>query len=469
VTSPAKPELDVEVEVKHTEGGQAELAVSVPPEPVTAIRDQVLKEFGRRASIPGFRKGKAPRSVLERHIDPEALNERIVEDLVPNAYDAALEKTGLKPLDRAQIGEPEMTAEGGLTFSAVLTLRPEIELGQYKGLSATRRITEVTDAHVDAELERLRSRRADFQELSPEAAIEKGDLVVVDYEMFVDGEKREDASASGYPLEVGGDQLFPELDEALPGTPPGETRDVEVTYPEDHSDSSLAGKTAQFKVTVTQARRRQLPELDDDFAKQISEVETLEALRALIRENLEAMGKALAEQDVRDQLVRQVTETSSLDVPQALVGREVDRRIDEITEGLEQRNLTLHQHLQNIGRSFEDWRADIEAEARQVARRALVLDEIGEQEEIKVSEEEIHEEIQRRAGAEGMTEQALAERVSSDSTELNRLVTRIYQRKVAALLVDSAEIAEETVEPEPEEEEGRAGEEGDAAADSTPE
>ncbi len=459
MTSPAKPELDVEVEIKELEGGQVELAVRVPPEPVTAAKERTIKAFGRRVNIPGFRKGKAPRAVIERHIDQAALKHQVVDELLSDAYDAALEKSGIKPLDRARIGEPDLTDEGALTFTATVTLRPPIELGEYKGLKATRRITRVTPAHIDSELDRLRSRRSQFEDLPQDAEVAAGDLVVVDYDMFVDGEKRDDASASGYPLEVGGDQLFPELNDALPGAHPGDTRDIEVAYPDDHSDSSLAGKTAQFKVTVRQARRRQLPELDDEFAKQATGLDTMQALRERIQENLEAIGGAIADQEAREDLVRQVSDAASLDVPDVVVNREVDRRIDEATEELERRGLTLHQHLRNIGRSFEDWRADLEAEARQIARRALVLDEIGEREAIKVSEEDIHAEIHRRAESEGIAEETLHERLS-DSAELNRLVTRIYQRKVVEFLAENAEIQEEIVDPEAADEAGEA----DAAA-----
>jgi trigger factor len=463
VTSPAKRELDVDVELKELEGGQVELAVRVPPEPVTAAKERAIKAFGRQVNIPGFRKGRAPRSVLERHIDQAALKDQVVDALLSDAYDAALEKSGVKALDRARIAETDLTEEGALTFTATVTLRPPIDLGDYKGLQATRRITRVTPPHIDSELERLRSRRSQFEDLPPDAEVAPGDLAVVDYDMFVDGEKRDDASASGYPLEVGGDQLFPELNDALPGAHPGDTREIEVTYPDDHSDSSLAGKTAQFKVTIRQARRRQLPELDDEFAKQVSDLETVAALRQRIQENLEAIGRAIADQEAREDLVRQVSDASSLDVPDVVVSREVDRRIDEATEELERRGLTLHQHLQNIGRSFDDWRADLEAEARQIARRALVLDEIGEREAIKVSEEDIHAEIHRRAESEGIAEEAFHERLS-DSAELNRLVTRIYQRKVVEFLAENAEIQEEIVDPEAAEEAGEAEDAGGGEA-----
>jgi len=449
VTSPGKQELEVEVEVKELEGGQVELQVRVPPEPVGKARNEVLKGFGRRANIPGFRKGKAPRSVLERFVDQDALRQEIIDSLLETACGAAVEKAGVEALDRARVRETTLAEDGALTFLATLTLRPTIELDEYTGLEVTRRVSPVTEAQVEGELERLRARRSEFRELPEDGVVEKGDLAIVDYDMSVDGEKQDDASTEGYPLEVGADQLFPEMNEALPGAKVGEAREFEIAYPEDHSEESLRGKTAQFMVTVREARRRQLPELNDGFAKQVSDLETMEALRERIRENLEAIGKAMAEDDVRTQLVRQVTEGATLDVPEALVGREVDRRMEEIEGELERRGMTLRRHLETRQMSFEDWRADIEAEARAAARRALVLDEIGEREKIEVTDEEVHEEMHRRAEAEGLKEEDIHERYS-DSQELNRLVTRLYHWKIVQFLLDNAKVTEEVVEPEAE-------------------
>jgi len=459
VSSPGNRELDVDVELKELDGGQVELIVRVPPAPVNEVRNRVLKSFGRRADIPGFRKGKAPRSVLERHIDREAFKEQIIDTLVEDAWDAALEKAGVKPLDRAQVRDADLGEDGGLTFSATVTRWPPIELDEYKGLEVTRHVTQVTEQQVEAELERLRSRRTRFEQLAQGDAVEEGDLVVVDYEMFVEGEKREDASASGYPLEVGKDELFPELNQALPGAHPGDVRDVEISYPEDHSETSLAGKTAQFKVTVREARHRRLPELNDDFAKAVSDLETIEALRGRVRENLDMMGKAIADEDVRNRLVGNVSEAASLDVPQALVDRETHRRMEDIEEELGRRGLTVQQHLQNVGQSFEDWRADVESDARQAARRALVLEQIGESEKLEVSNEEIEEEIRRQAEAEETEPEALRKRLS-ESGGLGRLVTRAYHRKIVQFLVDNAKVTEEIVEPDAQEEQT-----GNAAAE----
>jgi len=446
VTSPDKPQLGVEVELNHLDGGQVALNVRVLPDDVNNAKSQIIKGFAGRANIPGFRKGKAPLSVAARHMDPDLLKEQIIDQLVSDAYDVALAQVDIKPLDRARIQDTDLADDGALTFTATVTLRPEITIGEYKSLKATRRITPVTDAQVDAELNRLRTRNAAFTDLPEGAAIEKGDLAVVDYDMLIDGEKREDASASGYPLEVGADNLFPELNQALSGAHPGDTIDVDVTYPDTHSDKSLAGKTAKFKVTVAQARRRQLPDLDDDFAKKVADLDSAEALRTRLRERLEQIGAAIAEDDLRNQLIRQVSDAASLDVPQSLVDRETDRRIDETTEELERRNLTLHQHLQQIGRSFEDWRADIEVDARAAARRAIILDEIGSSENLEVTDEDIHEEIHRLAETEQIDEHQLHERLA-DSPEFNRLVNRLYHRKVVQFLVDNAEITEEITEP----------------------
>jgi len=451
VSSPAEQELDVQVEIKELEGGQVELQVTVPPEPVQRAREQVLKAFAARVNVPGFRRGKAPRALVERMVDQDALKEQITESLVEKAYEAAIEKAEVEPLNRAQISEPELGDDWTMTFSATITRRPPIELGEYKGLKATRRVTKVTDEQVAAELERVRERRAAFAELDEGTEVEPSDYAVVDYDMLVDGEKREDSSVQGYPLEVGADQLFAEMNEALPGTKIGETCEFEVTYPEDHSDESLRGKTATFKVTVKEARRRQLPELDDEFAKAVSDLETMEELRQRVRENLEAMSNAMADDDVRQQLIRQVTEAAKLDVPESVVGREVDRRIDDVEQELDRRGLTLPQYLQNLQRSFKDWRADIESDARAAARRALVLDEIGTREDVKVTEEEIHEEMHRVAEAQEIKEDEIHERFS-ESGELSRLITRLYHRKIVQFLMDNAEITEEEVEPEAEDE-----------------
>lgn len=451
MTSHGKQELDVQVEVKELEGGQVELHVTVPSEPVAKVRENVLREFSRRANIPGFRKGKAPRSLLERFVDPEILNEQIVDKLVGDAYDVAAKKASVDALDRPRIADAELNDEGALTFTATITRRPAIELGEYKGLQATRIITPVTDEQVQSELDRLRMRRARYTVMADDDPVAAGDLVVVDYDMIVDGGKIEDKSTTGYPLEIGSDQLFPEMNDALPGAKTGEVREFEVSYPETHPDATLAGKTATFKVTITAARRRTMPELDDEFAQQVSDLKTMEELRARVRENLEAIGKAMADDEVRNQLVRRVSEGAALTVPEALVGREVDSRIEEAEAELDRRGLTLTQHLRNIGQSFEDWRAEVEREARAAARRALVLDELGEREHIQVTDEELHEEMHRRAEIESISIEEVHKRYDDPAT-LNRLVTRFYQRKAIQFLLDHAEVKDEVVEPAPDDE-----------------
>jgi trigger factor len=447
VTASAKPDLEVEVETQPLEGGELELSVRVAPGPVAAIRDNVVKAVSRRASVPGFRKGKAPRALLERLLDQDYIKEQVIDALLADAYDAALEKAEIKSLGRAQISDTEITDEGALTFKAVVVQRPEITIGEYKGLAATKHITPVTDEQVQAELDRLRGRLARYENLPDGETIAKGDLAIVDYDMFVEGEKREEGSATGYPLEVGADELFPQLNDTLPGARPGDVVETAVTYPESHPDKEVAGRTATFKVKVQQARRRQLPPLDDAFAARVSKLDTAEALRNRVRENLVAIGGALAEDDVRSQLLRQVSESASLDVPDALVQREAARRVHDVSAELERRGEDLHDYLRRANRSYEDWRADMESEARQEVRQALVLDEIGTREGIEVSDEEVHEEVHRRAQEEGAGEREAHERMH-DAAEVNRVASRVYHRKIIRFLIDNANVTEEVVEPE---------------------
>jgi len=463
VTTPARPDLDVQFETSDLAGGDMELRVTVAAEKVGPIREEVVRGLVRRVNLPGFRKGKAPRALIERQLDQEAVKERIIGALLEDAYDEALERAGVKALGRARIADADIGEGGAFTFKATLTPRPAVTLGEYQGLRATRHVTPVSEGEVDAEIERLRSRFAKFSDLPRGAAIEKGDLVVVDYEGYVEGERYEEASASGYPLEVGVDELFPELNEGLLGAQPGDTREIAVAYGADHYDAGLAGKQVQFRVTVKEARRRQFPEVDAEFAKQVAGLDTAEALRARIRETLETVGRAVAEEDVRSQLIRQVCDAAAVEVPAGFVGRAVDRRIDEITEELERRGAHLHEHLRRLGRSFDDWRADLELEVREDIRRAIILDEIGVREKIEVTEEEVDHEIHRLAEREGVDEHTMHQRLSK-SDEFNRLATRLYHRRIVQWLVDRAEVSEQIVEPKPEEESPSAPPTGEAAS-----
>lgn len=446
MSTPSRPEFEVEVETEELGGGEVQLSVRVPSEEVNRLRRRLVSAFARRLAIPGFRRGKAPRALVEQQVDKQRLEEEIMEQLLEPAYDRAVEKTGIESLGRARISDSTIAEDGSFTFKAALIRRPEIRLGEYRGLKATRHITAVTEAQVEAEMERLRSRYARFVELSEEETLAKGDFALVDYEGYVEEEKVEQASASGYPLEVGADELFPELNEGLLGARVGETKELNVASAPEHLGPEYAGKQIVYRVKVTSARRRELPPVDDEFAKQVSGLDTVEALRERIRENLEAIGRAIAEEGVRDDLTRHVCEGARLEVPASLVTQMVERRVAEIEEELQKRGRSLIQHLQNQGISVEDWRADLEMETRDDVRRALVLDEIGTKENIQIGDEEIKQEIARIAEREGVSEQEVRRQLSTQE-QFNRLVTRLYHRKVVNFLVDNAEITEEVVEP----------------------
>jgi trigger factor len=455
--------MEVQVQVEELERGETALSVEVPASVVRETRERVLKEVAQRTSLPGFRKGKAPRSLLSRYLDDEQLREEMLERLLPQACQAALEKTGIQSLERPRVEEPNLTEEDCLLFKAIVTRKPEVKLPEYKGLKLTRARSAVSEEQVEAELERLRARHRRFEPVSDRPA-QAGDLAIIDYEPAAEGEVKPEAGTKGYPLVIGSDTLFPQLNEALPGLRPGETKTVPVSYPADYSDPELAGRQVEFRVTLRELRQETLPELNDDFARAAGQCQTLEELRAQLRRSLERFAAAVAEAELRSGAVREVVDGAELELPEALVGREVDLAIDRETERLERQGISLEQHLRQSGSNFERWRRELELEARQRVKEALVLDAIGEQEKIEISQEDLEAEVARVARIEEIGEEQARARVLG-SGQLERSVNRIFRQKVVDLLVASAEVTEEKAEGA-EQEGPLPGEQGARDADS---
>ena len=454
--------MEVQVQVEELEGGESALSVEVPSSVVRETRERVLQELSSRVSLPGFRRGKAPRSLLARYLDEERLREQLLDRLLPQACEAALEKAGIQSLDRPRLEQPELTEEDRLVFKAVVTRKPPVNLPEYKGLKLRKPPAAVGEEQVQAELERLRASHRRFEPVTGRAA-QAGDLAIVDYDLLLEGQVKPGAGAKGYPLVIGSDNLFPQLNDALPGLEVGQTKAVVVSYPADYFDPELAGKQAEFRVTLGEIREQVLPDLDDDFARRASKCQTLQEVRERARRNLEEFATMVAEAELRNRAVREVVDGAELSLPEALVGREVDAAIDRETERLERQGLTLEQHLRQTGGTFEQWRKELELEARQAVKQLLVLDAIGEREKVEVSQEDLEAEVARVAAADEITQEGARERLLAKG-ELERTAGRLFRRKVVDLLVASAEVTEEPAATEQTKEEPG----GEAQAESSP-
>jgi trigger factor len=444
----------MQVTIDRQDDGRVALSIEVDAQAMDRAVARVYHQYGRRLSVPGFRKGKVPQAILERYLSPEDAAEEAIEDLAGEGFRQAVEEHRLSPVGRATLEKSDRRDDGSVVITAVVPVRPEVVLGPYKGLKAAKTVAEVTDEHVAAELDKLRGRHAEYRQVE-DRGVEAGDLAIVDATLLIDGQPHEQGSATGYPLEVGSDTLFPELNESLIGAGVGEERRVPVTYPADFHRPDLAGKSGEFVVTVRQIKRRELPELTDDFVRRHTSVPSADELRQRIRNTLEAVAEAMAESNLRSSLVDQVVAGSQVEVPAPMVEREAGRHQAALERELDEQGATLDAYLSRRGLSEAAWRRSLEVEARGDVRRALVVDALGDAERLEPAEAEIDAEIALLAREEGRSPEQTRRRLER-AGELDRIINRVYHRKVMEFLVQAAEItteqaAEAPDQPAPEE------------------
>ncbi|MCK0473557.1 trigger factor [Halalkalibacter sp. APA_J-10(15)] len=385
------------VKWEKQEGNEGVLTVEVEAEKVNDALDQAFKKVVKKVNVPGFRKGKVPRSLFEKQFGVESLYQDALDILLPGEYAQAVEEAGIEPVDRPEIDIETMEKGSNLTFTAKVTVKPEVELGDYKGLEVEEPDTNVTDEDVEAELTTLQERQAELVVLE-DGEIAEGDTVVFDFEGFVDGEPFEGGQADNYSLEIGSGQFIPGFEEQMIGLKAGDEKDVEVTFPEEYHAENLAGKPATFKVKVHDIKRKQLPELDDEFAKDANEeVETLDELKASLKEKLQKDKEHQADHQVRDALVQQASENATIDVPEAMVNSEVDRMLQEFEQRLQAQGMNLEMYFQFSGQDEAAMRQQFQEDAGKRVRMNLTLEAISEAESLEASDEDVDKEIEKMA------------------------------------------------------------------------
>jgi trigger factor len=438
-------EETMQVAIERRPGSYVALTVTVEPSTVEARLEQLFQKHAKRVTVPGFRPGKAPRRMLEERINRGALLQDAVESVIDTTYKTALLEQQIEPLERGEIEDLQTSDDLSVTYTVVVAVRPEITLPEYKGLVVTQPVTKVTDEQIEAEMQRLRERSADFAEIADEG-IQAGDYVTIDYTMTLDGEAYPEGETTGYPLEVGTDTFFPELNEGLLGVKQGETTTLTTTYPDDYSDSKLAGKTATFEITVQQVRRVKMPEANDDWAKMISggALESLDALRERLVQNLQAVAAQADRDHVRNELVRLVVEGATLELPDTLVDEEYEHLMHTLEHRLSHERMTLEEYAEAIDSTQEKIQNDRRLLAREMVRRSLVLQEIARRELLSVTDEDIDLVI----AATNRDGRAVADvrKELAASGELNHLASRLFHEKVLGFLAEHAQITIEGAE-----------------------
>ncbi|MCA1063601.1 trigger factor [Rossellomorea aquimaris] len=416
------------------EGNQGVLTIEVEAAKVNEGLDAAFKKVVKQVNVPGFRKGKMPRGMFEKRFGVESLYQDALDFILPEAYAKAIEETGIDPIDRPEIDVEQMEKGKDLIFTAKVQVKPEVKLGEYKGLEVENMDTEVTAEDVEAELTSLQEKQAELA-VKEEGKAEEGDTVTMDFEGFVDGEAFEGGQAENYSLELGSGQFIPGFEEQLVGVAAGEEKDVEVNFPEEYHAAELAGKPATFKVKVHEIKAKELPALDDEFAKDADEeVETLAELKEKIEKRLQESKKNEAETAVRETLVNKASDNAEVEIPEVMVKAEVDRMMQEFEQRLQMQGMNLDLYFQFSGQSEEDLRGQMNEDAGKRVRTNLTLEAIAAAENLEVTDEEAEEEVNKMAEQYNMS----ADNIKQALGGLDTLKADLKVRKAVEFLVENS-------------------------------
>lgn len=404
------------LQVEKLEKNMAKLTIEVSAEDFdAAIQKAYLKNKGK-ISIPGFRKGKAPRKMIEKMYGAGIFYEDAVNDLIPEKYAEEADNCDLEIVSQPKIDVVQVEAGKPFIFTAEVALKPEVTLGEYKGIEVEKKNIEVTDEEIQAEVDKERENNSRVIDVD-DRAVENGDMVKLDFEGFVDGVAFEGGKGENYDLTIGSGSFIPGFEEQLVGAKIGEEKEVNVTFPEDYHSADLAGKAAVFKCTVNEIKVKELPEADDDFAQDVSEFDTLDEYKEDIRKKLTEEKEKEAKTAKEVAVVEKIVENATMEIPDAMVDNQVRQMADDFAQRIQSQGLTVEQYFQFTGMTAEKLLEQMRPEALKRIQNSLVLEAVAEAEQVEVSEERLEEELTKMAEAYSMELDKLKELVSDEMKE----------------------------------------------------
>ncbi|WP_314083737.1 trigger factor [uncultured Gemella sp.] len=399
-------------QILNKEDGKVVISFSATKEEFAKGLDQAFKRAVKRVNAPGFRKGKLPRAVFNKMYGEEALYQDAIDYVLPRAYTKAIDELEVSPLAMPDIDVKEISKEEGVKFEAVVTVKPNVELGEYKNLGLEKDSVEVTDADVEERLDSLLSRQAEWQ--IKEGESKKGDIVVIDFKGFIGDEAFDGGEAKGYELELGSGSFIPGFEEQLEGKVAPVDTEVNVTFPENYQVADLAGKEARFEVTVHDVKEKVLPELTDEFVKEFSKeaASTVAEYKEKLKEEIKLEKENLAEKSYSDKVISTAVENAKLSVPEKLVEQEVDSMFEQFTGNLSRQGLSFDLYQQFTGKGEVELKAEMKSDAENKIKTSFVLGEIAKVEKVEVTEADIDAEVKELATMYNMTEEGIKQRIS---------------------------------------------------------
>lgn len=426
--------------LEKIEDNKVKLEIEVAASEVDTALEKAYRQVVKKVDLPGFRKGKVPRHILESRFGPEILHEDALQNLVPAAYDEAVSEAEIEPIGRPDFELVQIEEGKSLIFKATVEVLPPVELGDYKGLEAEQEEVVIDDEQVNRSLQNMQEQHARLIPVEDGTAGE-GDMVVIDFQGFLEGEEEpfEGGEAENYSLELGSGSFIPGFEEQLVGSAPGDEREVKVTFPQDYRKEDLAGKDVIFKVAVKQIKRKQLPDLNDDFVKEVSEENTLEDFKLKIKEQMEKTARERAKTNLEEDLIKKAAEVSTVNIPDTLVERQLDRMMEDMDQYLNYQGLNLEKFAEMSGKTLDEMRQERKEEASGRAKSNLILDAIAKKEGFTVTESELDDKIAEIAEAHG-DEAGRVRDIFQKQGRLDVLREEIKIRKAIDLLVEEAKI-----------------------------
>jgi trigger factor len=419
------------------------LEVEVGAERVTEALDKAFKKVSAKVNVPGFRKGKVPRSIFEAKFGVESLYQDALDILLPEVYVEAVEEAGIDPVDRPEVDVEQFGKGQTLKFNAKVMVKPEVTLGNYKGLEVEVADSSVSDEELGEELKRLQQRHAELVVLE-EGTAANGDVVILDFEGFVDGEAFEGGKAEKHSLELGSNSFIPGFEEQLVGLGKGDEKDVEITFPEDYHSESLKGQAAVFKVKIHDIKRKNLPELDDEFAKDVSEFDTLEEYKQDLKTRLQEKKEKDLQASKETAVVEKAAAGAEVEIPSAMIESELDVMIKEFERRLRTQGMTMDIYFQFSGQNKGMLKEQMRDDAEKRVRNNLVLEAIAAAEKITASDEEVDAELAKLAESYQRSVEELRDIFASNGS-LEGMKNDLAVRKTVDFLLESSKTIPATV------------------------
>lgn len=425
------------VTTEKIENHKVVLTIEVPAEELDKGIKAACKSLANRVNIPGFRKGKAPRRILEMNIGKEAILDEAFDRVAQKAFDEALKQENLDPVDRPQVDIVTLEEGKDVVFKATITPVPEVTLGEYKGLKVAKDAVEVKDEQVEEQVKNILNHHAKMVDAEEGATVANDDFITLDFKGEVDGVAFAGGEGKDYPLQIGSHSFIDTFEDQLVGLKVGEEKDVNVTFPEEYHTKDLAGKAAVFHCKINSIKHKEMPELTDEFVKASTSYESIEDMKAKLRENIEKNAQREADTKRRNEILKQATDNITVDIPEVMVENRVSNMIQELSVNLENQGMNLDAYLKYANMDMAKLREQYKESAAIAVKTDLMLDAVAKAEDIKVENADINAEIALLAATYGTTPQEVSKIIKKNHS-IGNLVATVLHKKAANFIIDSA-------------------------------